>query len=309
MKRTILVTDSLFIFPEHVKKLQDAGYEVERLDKPDASEQELMEAVKGKVGYILGGVEKVTEKVIDSADQLKAIAVTGIGYPVFVPAWEYALKKGVKITNTPSGPTQEVAEWAMTAALMMSRDFLELGRVGEETFKITKGIEAQSIGIIGLGRIATRIIEMLQPFKPARVQYYSSNRHEDKEKQYNLKYRPLPQLLQQSDIVFLCVSDEAKNMIGEAELAEMKTDAILVNFTHPGIIDEHALLTALKANRIRAISDYPMLKEFDELPLARWYCMNQTSTITESGTKLMSDMATQSLLNILEKGTDQYEVG
>ena len=54
MKGKILVTDSLFIFDEHVNKLEAAGFEVERLDKPEVTERELIEAIKGKVGYISG---------------------------------------------------------------------------------------------------------------------------------------------------------------------------------------------------------------------------------------------------------------
>jgi D-3-phosphoglycerate dehydrogenase len=306
--KNILITDSLFFFSEHEKQLRDAGYSVTRLDKPNATEDELCEAVKGKVGYLLGGVEKVTERVIDSADQLKAISVTGIGYPVFIPAWKYALKKGIAISNTPSGPTQEVAEWAMTAALMMNRDFLELGRVGKKTFKVTKGIENQKVGIIGLGRIGTRIAEMLVPFKPAAVTYCGQHRHVDQEQKLGLKYLGLNELLRESDIVFLCVADEAQGLIGSNELGIMKPDALLVNFTHPGIIDEHALLDVLKLGTIRAISDYPMLSEFAELPLGRWYCMNNTNTITEAGAKLMSDTATTSLLNLLATGEDQYKI-
>ena len=65
MNGKILVTDSLFLFDEHEKRLKDAGYEVVRLDKAAASEEELVEAIKGKDGYIIGGVEKVTKKVID----------------------------------------------------------------------------------------------------------------------------------------------------------------------------------------------------------------------------------------------------
>lgn len=55
MKGKILVTDTLFIFDEHVKQMEAAGYEVVRLDKPKATEEELQEAIKDKVGYILGG--------------------------------------------------------------------------------------------------------------------------------------------------------------------------------------------------------------------------------------------------------------
>ena len=73
----LLITDSLFIFPEHEKRLQDAGFEITRLDNPEATEAELIEAIKGKDAYILGGIEKVTAPVIAAADQLKIIALTG----------------------------------------------------------------------------------------------------------------------------------------------------------------------------------------------------------------------------------------
>jgi hypothetical protein len=52
---TILVTDSLFIETEHVARLEAAGFTVERLEKPQATEDELVAAIKGKIGYILGG--------------------------------------------------------------------------------------------------------------------------------------------------------------------------------------------------------------------------------------------------------------
>ncbi|MHB8651943.1 MAG: hypothetical protein ACYC8S_02295 [Minisyncoccota bacterium] len=84
MSKTILVTDSLFVFPEHEKVLRDAGYEIERLDKPIATEEELMKAVKGKVGYILGGIEKVTNRVVEEADELKAIVFTGSDWKQFM---------------------------------------------------------------------------------------------------------------------------------------------------------------------------------------------------------------------------------
>ena len=95
----ILITDSLFISLEHEQKLRDAGFEIERLDKPEATEAELIEAIKGKDGYILGGIEELTDKIIDSANNLKAIVFTGIGYKDFIPNHEYVMSKGIKIAN------------------------------------------------------------------------------------------------------------------------------------------------------------------------------------------------------------------
>lgn len=137
----ILITDTLFFFEEHEQMLKEAGYEVERLEKPDSTEEELAEALKGKVGYLLGGIEHVTEKVIDAATELKVIGFTGIDYTGMIPAWEYATKKGIAITNTPSGPTSEASEWAVTAALIMNRHFLKLGRVNPaKKFLVTEGV-------------------------------------------------------------------------------------------------------------------------------------------------------------------------
>src|SRR5579872_5267248 len=126
MSNKILVTDSLFIFAEHIKKLEEAGYEVVRLDKPKATEEELVEAVKGKVGYILGGVEKVTEPVVEAADELKAIVFTGTGYKGYIPAWELATKKGIIIANAPHANANAVAEWAFAGGIAMVRNLFAL---------------------------------------------------------------------------------------------------------------------------------------------------------------------------------------
>ena len=76
-KGIILITDSLFIFPEHEEKIRTAGYKIERLNEVEAGEDELIKAVKGKVGYILGGIEKITDKVVEAGAELKVISFTG----------------------------------------------------------------------------------------------------------------------------------------------------------------------------------------------------------------------------------------
>ena len=296
-----------FIFPEHEEQIRAAGYEIERLDKPQATTEELVSAIKGKIGYILGGVEHVTKEVIDAADELKVIAFTGIGYKDLIPVWEYASKKGIAITNAPDGLTHAVSEWAVGMALAMNRGFFELGRVGEKDFKTTKGIEGQNVGIIGFGRIGKHIAEMLVPFRPASISYASKHDHAD----IPLPHKTLEHLLAESDILFLCVSKDAgENFIGTHELSLMKDGALLVSFMHPGIVNEDALLKELESDRIRAVSDNPAKGEaFKNLPLGTWYSFNGSNafnTVTEL--KLTSDMTTQSLLNVLETGRDTYKI-
>ena len=307
---TVLVTDSLFFFKEHEKQLIDAGFDIERLDKPDATEEELIEAIKGKVGYLLGGIEHVTEKVIDAADSLKVISFTGIDFKGMIPAWEHATNKGIAITNIPGGPTNEVSEWAITAALLMNRHFLELGRVSKaKKFAVTKGLEGQKVGIVGLGHVGSKITRMLKVFGPASISYYSLHRHEDKEAELGINYQDLPELLNTCDLVFLCVDGSAKDMFSTTQFNQMKQDALLINITHPGVINDDALFDALSSKQIRAISDYPMDDDrFNDLALDRWYCMNTSNTITEAGAKLMSDEVTNSLINVLTKNTDKHIV-
>jgi D-3-phosphoglycerate dehydrogenase len=303
----ILITDSLFIFPEHEEKLRDAGFEVERLDKPEASEEELVEAIKGKDGYILGGIETLTDKIIDAGQNLKAIVFTGIGYKDFIPNHEYVTSKGIAIANTPEAPTHAVAEWAVTMALAMNRNIFDLGRAGEKKFMTSKGLENQHVGIVGLGRIGKEISGMLKPFRPASVSYWSKHKKDDA----GIVYKELNVLLQESDVVFLCVSKDAgKNFFGKEQLAQMKNDSLLVSSTLHGPLDEDALLEALKSGKIRAVSDYKLgSEEFDNLPLGSWYCFNASNGFnTETELKLTSDMATDSMINLLKTGSDKNKV-
>jgi D-3-phosphoglycerate dehydrogenase / 2-oxoglutarate reductase len=310
MKPKVLVTDSLFIFPEHEQQLKDAGYEVVRLDKPDASEDELCEAVQGKVGYILGGIEKVTDKVIAAANDLKAIAVTATGYQYFIPGWQKATEKGIAIANVPDGPTQAVAEWSLAAALAMNRGLFDLSSPNGKTFLTTSGLADQTLGIIALGRIGGRIAELTQSFRPAATLYYSTHRHKDKESSLGLQYRELDQLVQESDIIFLCVPDSAGHSFFSAEyIAKMKKNALLVSFMHSSIIDVDALHNALAAGKIRAISDYPMDDRFHKFPQSTFYSFKGSNAFnTNHSLQLMSDGATQSLINLLANGEDEHRV-
>lgn len=302
IKPKVLITDSLFIFKEHEKQLLDAGFEIERLDKPEATEAELIAAIKGKTGYILGGVEHVTEPVLEAADQLKAIVFTGIDYKSFIPAWELAVAKGITIANVPEGPTDAVAEWAITMALAMNRSIFELGRLGDKTFKTTKGLKGQHVGFVGFGRIGSQIAEMVQVFQPASVSYFSQTKKNTDRYAFPIEYKNLASLFSDCDIIFLCVPKNAGDgFINRELLAAMKDDALLINMTHPGVVDEAALIAELQSGRIRAASDHPFIGPgFKELPLSHWYCFNGSNAFnTVSSIQYTSDRATKLLIENL----------
>lgn len=297
----VLVTDTLFISSENERQLQDAGFEVVRLAKPNASEEELCEAIQGKAGYILGGTEKVTEKVIDSADMLRAIVFTGVDFRSFIPGWKTAKEKGILLGDVPDGPTQAVAEWSIAATLKMNRGFFELGTTGGSTFKTTPGIAGLTCGIIGLGRIGTQIVSMLKVFQPKSILYHSREKKPQLEQEIGVEFSELNELLQKSDIVYLCVSDEAgSDFFGQEEVRAMKSDALLVSFAHPGIVSATALFEGLQDGKIRTISDYPFDEKFSEFTEDIFYSFKASNAFnTQSSLKLVSDKATALLIQLL----------
>jgi phosphoglycerate dehydrogenase-like enzyme len=307
--KSILITDSLFILPEHEQKLRNAGFEITRLDKPQATEDELIEAIKGKDGYILGGIEKVTSKIIDASDKLKIITFTGIDYKALIPGWERAMEKGIAISNTPNAPSHAVSEWAVTVALAMNRGIFDIGRTGVKDFLTTDGLEGLHIGIIGLGRVGKAIIEKVRVFEPATISYTGRTRHEEYSKLNQTIYKTMKKLLSESDVIFLCVAEEAGiNFIGKNELALLKSGALFVSSSHAGLIDEDALLSELQSARIRIAVDYPLKQEgYKDIPLnIAFFSNGQNAFNTHAGIKRASDIATESIINILNGRDDQY---
>jgi len=305
MSNKILVTDSLFIFDEHVKRLKNAGYEVARLDKPQATEEELCKAIKDKVGYILGGIEKVTDKVIESTDQLKAIVFTGTAWKGFVLGHGLATKKGIAIANAPHANAGTVAEWTFTSALAMTRNLFTLGRTGDKTFQTTHSLNELRVGIVGLGHIGSRLAELFSSAGAKEVVYWSHS-----EKQSPFERLELNDLLKTSDIVCSCVSAEAGHgWLDKDKIGLLKNGALLTCLTDD-VLNEDDLLEELENGRIRAFLDWtPKVEGYKNLPLDIFYCSNESTAYnTHAANKLASDWVTQSLLNLLSSGKDRYLV-
>jgi phosphoglycerate dehydrogenase-like enzyme len=310
MNGKILVTDSLFVFPEHEQQIRDAGYEIERLDKPMASEEELVTAIKGKVGYILGGIEKVTEPVIEAADELKAIVFTGADWRNFIPSHERATEKGVAIASTPGANTYAVAEYTLTVLLCMIRNVFELGRTGTRKFQTTHSLNELTVGIIGMGNIGTRMANLLKSLGAKRILYYSRTRKPSVEVEAGAEFVDMQTLLKESDVVTLHASKEiGPGFIGKEELSRMKDGSLLLNMGFTGGVQEDALFEELQSGRLRAAQDDPMSDgRFTTLPLSVWFNSNShTAYNTFDANKTASDMAVISLLNLLATGTDKYK--
>lgn len=307
----ILITDSLFIAKKHVDKLKQQGHEVVRLDKPCASEEELVESIQGVDGYIIGGVEQVTDKVIEAADKLKAIVFTGAGYKEFIPGYKLATKKGIAISNAPGGNSSSVAEYTICMMLSMTRQIFSLGSAGDKNFMTTESLSNKSVGIIGLGNVGLLVAKQLKALGVGDVAYYSPRRKYQYENGFGIHYSPIEEIFRRNDIVTLHTSKDAgEGFINKGHISLMKKGSLLVNASYPQVVDEESLLDRLKLGDISAIYDAPPNSgEFSKLPIENWYCSNsQTAFNTTDAVEVVSTMAITSIINLLNDGNDLFLV-
>lgn len=308
--KAILVTDSLFVSPEHEKLLRNEGFTITRIPKPDPNEEELVSAVKGKSGYILGGIERITTKVLKAADRLEAIAFTGAGYKEFIPAHEEATRNGILIANAPGGNSAAVAEYTITLMMAMTRNVFELGRTGKKAFQTTESLKDLSVGIIGLGNIGLLVATQLRALGVEQVRYYSRRRKYHLEAGLGLVYCELEDLLRKSDIVTIHASKDAgHHLVGPDELKLMRNGSLLLNCAYPEAVDLKALLKELQAERLRTAFDSRLPEAFAKFPVGRVFFSNaQTAFNTGSAVRVTSDMVTRSLINLLKTGDDLFLV-
>jgi D-3-phosphoglycerate dehydrogenase len=303
MSKSILITDSLFIYPEHEKQLLDNGYVIERLDKPQASEEELCEAIKGKHGYILGGIESVTFKVIESADTLKAISFTGSGYAEFIPAHEQATRKGIAISAAIGGNAQAVAEYTIALILSMVRRLPLLTTKEGAGFYIARGLHELTLGIVGFGHVGSRVAAI---GKSLGMNVIATTRSTPRDIPKGIEFVPLSTLITASDVVSLHVNKQhGTHAIGRHELEKMKDGAILINAAFPHAVDTDTLHQELVSKRLLAAFDAPADGDFSDVPLGYYLASNsQTAFNTHECNKIISDRVTSSLINLLSTGED-----
>jgi len=306
MKPTILVTDSLFILPSHVERLEANGFQINRLDKPKATEGELIEAIKGCRGYILGGVEQVTAPVIAAADQLAAICFTGSGYSEFVPAHEEATRKGIAITAAKGANAVDVAEFTFGMLLEMVRHFPLLRTRNDlkgKSFFTARRLKGQIVGVIGYGRVGQEFALHCNAFG---LKVLVNSRHPVQNLPSGMEYVSKETLIKKSDIISLHTNKTHGNdVLNSSDIAALKPGAIVLNAAFPEAVDCEALLKRVAAKEIRAAFDAPPHGDLSQYHQDFFsYSNAQTGFNTTEAIQDTSDRCTQSIINLLTNGSD-----
>ncbi len=258
MKPKILVTRE--VFDETLAYLaQHCEVESNQADQPFDSAT-LAQRLHDKDGIVCCLTDRIDDALLAKSPRLKVVANIAVGYNnIDVPA---STARGVMVTNTPGVLDDSTADLAFTLILATARRLTEAeayvraGKWQGWHLKQMLGVDVHhaTLGIIGMGRIGQQIARRASGFK-MRVLYHNRNRWPaDVEKWLNAEYVGKEQLLAQSDFVVLQIpySPATHHYIGAAELKQMKPTAILINSTRGGVVDDAALVDALKNGTIRA---------------------------------------------------------
>jgi glyoxylate reductase len=317
-KNKILVTGTS-VRIDLLQPLLDAGFEVENPTHL-LTENELKEHLKTSAGYLLGGDEYASKEALSTADGLKVIAFLGMGYQSFIDV-EAANDKGVPITNTPGTLSNSVAEFTVGLLLNSTRKLFSYasdyskGQTGQEVKQ--HDISALHIGIVGLGGIGTRIVEILRNGFNAKVSYFSRTRKENEENQLNITYSTLDQLLSEVDVLIIMTPNtpQTTGMIGQTQISKMKKGAIIINTARPEIIEANALLLGIESGQIEyaaidgfyeaTSSDVEKLKN---LVPQKLMITEHIGSLTHEARDGMAKLATQSIINLINSGSDKYVV-
>lgn len=304
------MTDTLYIRPQHVQQLQAIGLQVERLERSRATEAELIQAIQGKIGYILGGSELVTANVIAAANELQAIAVTSDMWEELIPGYEQATERGILIANAPGANAYSVAEYTLTLILMMLRRPLELGSTGTTKFMPTGSIVDARVGIIGMGRIGELLARMLVGLGATDVVYWSRQARPDLQDELGIRFMSLEELVATADVITTHVPSSAGELLSRNLLHTTKKGVVLINTGSENTYNIDGLYDLLIDQKARAAFDFPIDEHrFSKLTAETWFYSNGTTGYnTYEAAQLASDMATQSLINMLTTGTDDYRV-
>jgi len=254
-------------YDKHVKHFEQKGYEVILDRRFRCLEQnELIELLQkyNAYAYIFSG-ERIDKKIIETCPTVKLYVKMGVGLDkVDVDACTVL---GVTVANTPSANSEAVAEYAVSMMLTLSRRIIMFDnsmRQGDFSKAFGTCLLRKTLGIIGFGNIGKHVAKLVQGFD-MRVLVYDVHKDEEYANEYGCTFVSLEKLLKESDFITIHVPllDETRNMISTKEFDMMKSGAQLCNCARGGIVDEQAMITALKSGKLKGAA----LDTFNEEPL------------------------------------------
>jgi len=246
------ITSQPSLLQAHIKRLQDFG-EFVVINGSQLTDEEVIEKAGDADILIAGssGIKKLSQNIINGLPNLKFTALLTVG-----SAWvdvAYAKEKGILVSNIKGANSESVAEHTWGMILDLSKRITEFDRdvrnKGAYVFGLYKGREVygKTIGIVGLGDIGRKVARIASAFNMKVLGSNKSGKLVD-----GINVVPLNQLIQESDIITLCLplTEETRNLISTEEISKMKEGVILVNCSMEDIVDKSAVIKGLESKKL-----------------------------------------------------------
>lgn len=313
LQKKVLITQ--FIHPDGMKILEDAVENVVLAPSPDP--ETLLSMMDESIDGIIVRHNRLTGEMIRKCPNLKTIARHGIGTELI--DLDAATEQGVIVTNTPHAATVSVAEHTMMYILMLGRKIKiadKEQRAGNFAIKVTykpDDVEGKTVGIIGLGHIGSIVAKFCNAFD-MKVIAYDPNLSEEEIKARGAEARPdMESVLKEADFVTLHTpqKQDTIHMMSDAQFAAMKPTAYFINCSRGPVVDEPALIRALKEEKIAGAAldvfekeptdkDGKVLEEYNELfAMDNVIVSPHSSALTVSGSRKMAVQSAQQMVKVL----------
>ena len=278
MKPIVTVTN---IFPQVALDKLSSECDL-KINRTSLTKEELKQKVSGSDAVISYLTDRIDQDIIDRGTKLKIIANYGAGFNNIDVT--YASERGIWVTNTPNVLHETTADLTWAMILGTARRIIPADRYTRESkfqgwsaqLFLGGDVYEKTLGIIGLGEIGRSVARRAIGFN-MRTLYYQRNRlPKEEEKKLNVEYAAFEKVLRESDFLTLHVplTEETEYMIGNDEITLMKKTAYLIHTARGKVIDDYALVTALREDRLAGAAldvyeDEPELtegmKELDNL--------------------------------------------
>ena len=286
-------------------RLKDAGLEVIRNETGGILDEKAMQTLLAPCEGVILGVDPMNAAVLAAAPKLKAIAKYGVGLDnIDLEACEV---RGIKVSRTLGANSDAVADYAFALMLAVARRVALIDRRcrARDWSKITSiDVHGKTLGIIGLGAIGRRVARRARGFD-MRVLASDSVWDDDFALSCGIERADADRICREADFISLhcLLNEETRHIINEKRLNSMKATVILVNTARGGLVDDAALLDALRAGRIYGAG----LDVFAVEPPTEpdWYTLDNVimgshcSSSTSGAVSLMGNMAVDNLLRDL----------
>jgi gluconate 2-dehydrogenase len=273
--------------------------------------QKFLNELKDADGLIGSGL-KVDKKLLDKAQSLKVVSNISVGYDN-LNLHELSQRENIA-TNTPNVLNDTVADTIMGLILASARRITELDHwtktgqwkenLGEKWFGVD--VHHKKLGIIGMGRIGEVLAKRAHLGFDMDILYHNRSRKKNAEERYHAKYCTLEDLLKESD--FVCVmtphTPETEKMISEDEFRLMKNTAIFINASRGKVVDETALVEALRAGEILSagldvFAEEPVRADHPLLTMSNVVTLPHIGSATYETRKKMAMFAAENLIAAL----------